>query len=199
MNSAFLALERYLLNLPLSKEAVESVLNCFSIKVLARNAYFARSGEIKDRLGFVVNGLFAMQVERPGLPAYIKDFLKEGDFLLATFDPQSENLVTIQALQESRILEARYSDIQMLNERFPEFHFLAERGMQHRYQAICDRLEEMSTLDARGRYSLFQSTFGDLEENIPQYLVASYIGVTPTQLSRIRNSPEKSVKISQQM
>jgi hypothetical protein len=41
-------------------------------------------------------------------------------------------------------------------------------------------------LDARQRYLLFQQRFPLLEQQIPQYHVASYLGITPTQLSRIR-------------
>jgi len=40
--------------------------------------------------------------------------------------------------------------------------------------------------DAEQRYSTFQNQYPDLEQLIPQYHIASYLGVTPTQLSRIR-------------
>jgi CRP-like cAMP-binding protein len=188
MNSAFLALQQYLSALPLSEPVIRDVLGCFTIKTLMRNDYFARAGEVHDRLGFVAEGLFVMSVEKPGQPEFVKNFLTNSEFLLATFDPQSENLVNIQALQDSRILEARYSDIQALNSRHPDFRMLSERGMQKRYQQICDRLEQMATLNASGRYEVFRNAFSSLEDRIPQYLVASYVGVTPTQLSRIRKN-----------
>ena len=41
-------------------------------------------------------------------------------------------------------------------------------------------------LDAQERYALFQEEFPGLEFDIPQYQVASYLGITPVQLSRIR-------------
>ncbi|GAB3642608.1 hypothetical protein [Spirosoma arcticum] len=43
-------------------------------------------------------------------------------------------------------------------------------------------------LDAGQRYEQFQRDYGHLEPLIPQYHIASYLGVTPTQLSRIRRS-----------
>ncbi|MOA17990.1 hypothetical protein D3C78_1382750 [compost metagenome] len=45
---------------------------------------------------------------------------------------------------------------------------------------------EIVLLDADKRYELFQQKFPDLEQLIPQYHIASYLGITPTQLSRIR-------------
>jgi CRP-like cAMP-binding protein len=190
MNSANLAFQRYLSALPLNAAAVTDVMGCFSLRVIARDDYFARAGDVQDRLGFVVDGLFVMTVEKPGQPEYVKNFLSKDEFLLAAFDPAAGNLVNIRALRDSRVLEAHYSDIQALYAKHEDFRVLSDRGMQRRYQEICDRLEQMATLDAGGRYALFRQSFGPLEEAIPQYLVASYVGVTPTQLSRIRHKAE---------
>jgi CRP-like cAMP-binding protein len=186
MNSTFMSLKRYLENLPLGEEAVNDILACFHVKMYVRGQYFAMAGDLHDRLGFVVHGLFGMLLEKPGESIFVKNFLKHDDFLLATFEPQKENVVHIQALRESLVLEARYSDVQAMFVRYPDFRSLSERGMQKRYLEICERLEQLATLDASGRYAVFKDAFGELEDEIPQYLVASYVGVTPTQLSRIR-------------
>lgn len=45
---------------------------------------------------------------------------------------------------------------------------------------------EIVLLDADERYHIFQKQFSGLENRIPQYHIASYLGITPTQLSRIR-------------
>jgi CRP-like cAMP-binding protein len=45
---------------------------------------------------------------------------------------------------------------------------------------------ELVTLDARERYAIFRKEHPTLEQFIPQYHIASYLGITPTQLSRIR-------------
>ena len=46
---------------------------------------------------------------------------------------------------------------------------------------------EMALLNATERYLLFKKSFPNLEQKIPQYHIASYLGVTATQLSRLRN------------
>lgn len=186
MNSAFRSLKNYLEAISLKEGAVQEILDCFSVKSYRQGDYFARAGERQDKLGFVVNGIFGMVIEKPGEAIFVKDFLQPGDFLLASFEPGTENLVHIKAIQESLVLQARHSDILSLYARYDDFRQLSERGTQRRYQAICDRLEQRVTMDAAGRYELFRQTFGHIEDDIPQYLVAAYIGVTPTQLSRIR-------------
>lgn len=51
----------------------------------------------------------------------------------------------------------------------------------------------MALMDATQRYLLFQKQFPTLEQLIPQYHIASYLGVSATQLSRLRN---KLVRVS---
>jgi CRP-like cAMP-binding protein len=45
---------------------------------------------------------------------------------------------------------------------------------------------EMALLDADKRYSIFRDEYPGIELEIPKYHVASYLGISPTQLSRIR-------------
>jgi CRP-like cAMP-binding protein len=186
MTSAEKILQNYLLTLQLEEPVVDEITGCFKSRYYPKNDYFSFVGQANDKLGFVIDGLFCMHTEKPGGVIFTKGFLRNQEFLLATFDPQEESLVHIQAVKDSLILEAKYSDIQRLFARHADFRQRSERGMQKRYQAICDRLELLATLDATGRYLAFQQEYGDLEEDIPQYLIASYVGVTPTQLSRIR-------------
>ena len=46
---------------------------------------------------------------------------------------------------------------------------------------------EMALLDADKRYLIMRQKFPTLEAIVPQYYIASYLGISPTQLSRIRN------------
>ena len=72
MNSAFLVFQRFLAGLPLSGEAIGDVVARFTLRVMERDEFFARAGDVNDRLGFVVDGLFVMTVDKPGQPEYVK-------------------------------------------------------------------------------------------------------------------------------
>ncbi|MGE4347904.1 MAG: Crp/Fnr family transcriptional regulator, partial [Flavobacteriaceae bacterium] len=65
---------------------------------------------------------------------------------------------------------------------------LAEQFFVHKEQ----REVNIVMLDADKRYLIFQQEFPFLEQLIPQYHIASYLGITPTQLSRIRRKLTKS-------
>ena len=81
---------------------------------------------------------------------------------------------------------ARFSDLQALMLQGPELERLARRWTELLYVEKEQREVEIVLLDAEQRYLLFQQRHGALEQLVPQYHIASYLGVTPTQLSRIR-------------
>jgi len=181
-------LQKYLGNLPLDEVIIAEVLECFAEKYYRKNEYFSFVGQTDDKLGFVVNGLFYMFIESEEGTVFTKDFLRKEQFLLALFDPQQESLANIQAIKDSIVLEAKYSDIQTLFHKYHQFEALAKQGMERRLESIYARMESLALLEAKDRYRLFQQEYGDIEAEIPQYLIASYLGITPTQLSRIRKT-----------
>jgi CRP-like cAMP-binding protein len=192
MDAYYSVLQKYLENLQLQQNIIDEVLACFGVRHYAKKDYFSFTGETNDKLGFVVNGLFCMYIESDEGAIFTKDFIDNQRFLLATFDPITENLATIQALKDAVILEARYSDIQRLFDKYPDFELLARKRTETEVASIYERLETFALLEAKERYLLFKQKYGALESEIPQYMVASYLGVTPTQLSRITRKMESA-------
>lgn len=188
MNDDTLNLRHFLEKLPIKPETVEAALACFRPRLYRKNEFFALAGHVDNKLGFVNDGLFFMHIQTEDGVTFTKDFIRNGQFLLAAFVPAQGNLANIQALKKSIVLEAKYSDIQALFVRHPEFEAAAKTGMEKRIEAVYRRLESFALMEAGERYRLFKQTFGDIETEIPQYVIASYLGVTPTQLSRIRRN-----------
>ena len=189
-NLAFEQLREYLANLQFSEEIIVDTLQCFKGKHYAKDAFFSHAGYEDGKLGFAIDGLFHMFIENEDGKLFTKDFLYNGQFLLAMFDPQQESLANIRAIKDSFILEANYADIQRLSAKYPQFEHTARLGAEKRIQAIYARMESFPLMEARQRYEQFLAAYATVEQDIPQYLVASYLGITPTQLSRIRKSME---------
>lgn len=163
----------------------------FKCRHYKKGAFFARQGELSDKIGFNIGGILSMQVVRADGTEYIKSFIKPNDFILATFDENKPNPVSIQAINNSTVLEAKFSDVKVLFDRHPELALFYRKEVEKVTELIYLRLEQIATLDSKKRYKVFQDEFSDFEDTIPQYLIASYLGITPTQLSRIRKSINK--------
>ncbi len=89
-------------------------------------------------------------------------------------------------MQEGEILEADYQQILSLYEEFPKIERLNRVMAENFFVRNEDREIGLVMLDAKERYKQFQLDYVGIENEIPQYQVASYLGISPTQLSRIR-------------
>lgn len=163
----------------------------FQYKQYRKGSFFARQGEAADKVGFAVKGLFSMEILKENGAEYIKSFIKPKEFLLATFDESEPNPVSILTLMDSAVLEAKYSDVKILFAKCPQLEGLYKKEIERETELAYLRLEQSATLQAGERYELFKKQFSELEDAIPQYLIASYLGITPTQLSRIRRTVNK--------
>ena len=81
---------------------------------------------------------------------------------------------------EFRSLTDRY-------DQFPELERLSRKIAEYYFLEKEKKELEIVLLDASQRYRLFQKEFPTLEQLIPQYHIASYLGISATQLSRIRH------------
>lgn len=163
----------------------------FQYKAYKKGTYFAKQGEFDDKIGFIIDGIFAMKILKEDSTDYIKSFRKQNEFLLATFNENEANPVSIFTVADSVILEAKYSDVKILFGKYPELEHLYRKEIEKETEFAYLRLEQTATLQASERYELFKKQFLKLEDLIPQYLIASYLGITPTQLSRIKKNINK--------
>ena len=93
-----------------------------------------------------------------------------------------------QALTDCKIWKASFHEIEKLAEGNFEIERL-RRVIAENYFLQNEKKElEMAMLDADKRYLIMQEEFPGIELEIPQYHIASYLGISPTQLSRIRKN-----------
>ncbi|MEQ8625620.1 MAG: Crp/Fnr family transcriptional regulator [Fulvivirga sp.] len=97
----------------------------------------------------------------------------------------------IVALEDSTILQIDYHKEQELKKANPKFEtffrIIAEKGLAFEHRRILFNL----THDAEARYENFLLNFPDFIQRVPQYALASYLGMTPVFLSQIRNKKAK--------
>lgn len=188
MNPYIFKLANYLENLSIKKSEIDELCNLFRIHIYDKGEHFAYEGGISNKLGFLIDGVFHMYIIDDNGNKYSKNFITENQFLLATFNPQEKNEVSLEALSKAIVLEAIYTDVLALYKKYPYLSDIARKGMESRFISLHQRYDDFANKDAKERYLLFKSKFGKKEKLIPQYLIASYLGITPTQLSRIRKS-----------
>lgn len=173
---------------PLQDKTWERIEPLFSEKTLMKGEYFIREGETARQIGFLHSGIIrAFYRNKEGIE-YNKHFFIQNNIIggyssLVTTTP---TIINQQALTDCKISVAQYSEITKLYDTYPDFERVGRKLAEFYFVQKEKREIEIVLLDADKRYLIFREEYPQLEQLIPQYQIASYLGITPTQLSRIR-------------
>ncbi len=174
---------------PLSARTISELSNLFRPIEIKKNDYFIEEGEQARQIAFLKEGIFRGYYRKEEGTEYNKHFFIPPCFIggyssLITGKP---NKINQQAMIDSKLLVAEYADFIALYKVCPDLERAARRLAELFFVDKEEREIEIVLLDAEARYHIFQKQLGKLEQIIPQYHIASYLGITPTQLSRIRS------------
>ena len=174
---------------PLKEDTWEEVLPLFQEERLSPNQYFIRENEVARKMAFLESGIVrAFFINHEG-QEYNKQFFVGpssigGYSSLLTGKP---NLIAQQALTDCLIYTCDFKLLCSYYVRFPDLERLARCIAEYYFIEKEKKELEIVLLDASQRYKIFQKEFPTVEQSIQQYHIASYLGISATQLSRIRH------------
>lgn len=172
----------------LSKEAEEAWQQLLTEKLYQKGDNFVRVGQTPKRVAFVVKGLFAQYYINDNGETIIKHFFPEGRIAgsIPAMLTQSESMFDITALEETTVLEYDFSEFKKLVSTFGDVATFYIRYLEQHWVIDKEPYEVSLRSDsAKVRYADFLRKYPDLVKRLKKHHVASYIGITPTQLSRI--------------
>ena len=124
---------------------------------------------------------------------YNKTFFGTGTFIVALTSLVSgqTNRIDIQALTPADLLVFDFQRFTRLYDQHRDLERIARRMVEFEWVKKEQREIALVLDDATTRYTAFHREHPDLENQIPQYHIASYLGITPIHLSRIRGRGQK--------
>lgn len=173
--------------------SLDALLSLFTEIALKKGSVFAESGEYSKHIAFVQEGVLRAYYLKSNGEHYNKTFFTKGYFVGAysSLVTGTRNLINIDCLTDCELSVAPFESIRNLYNQYPLVERLARILAEQFFVAKEKREIELVTLEAKDRYAIFQQQHPGLEQLIPQYHIASYLGVSPTQLSRIRAQRNK--------
>ena len=187
-------LEKTILSLVrLDSDTLGQFVSLFTQVNLEKGTAFARSGEYSTHIAFINSGVMRAFFRKKNGETYNKTLFTDHSFVGAysSLVTGQENQIDIDCLTDCNLWIAPYKRITQLYDPYPRIERLARILAEQFFVTKEKREIELVTLDATERYAIFQREYPDLELKIPQYHIASYLGVSPTQLSRIRARKSK--------
>src|SRR5258706_11991336 len=142
---------------------------------VARHAYFLSNG-------------FAMAYTFVHGNKVTEAFWKPGQIVASSnsFLEQVPSLDYIQLLTKSELLCISYDGVQRLFAKYPEATHLYRIIINRHYEQGRMRFHQFRRLGAQGRLEKLLSTFPGIEQIVQQESIASYLGITPQSLSRLK-------------
>ena len=125
--------------------------------------------------------------------AQVIQFARENNWIsyLFSFFSFKKSLFTVQALEDCQLLSITKKQFDNICEAHPKMETFFRLLFQTAYVNTLQRLSDSYSEDAETKYNHFVSHHNQLVQRVPQYLIASYLGVLPSSLSRIRNKKLK--------
>jgi CRP-like cAMP-binding protein len=173
----------------MGSDELDELANAFTLKKVRKKQFIIQPDFVVKHRNFVAQGAFRSYViDRDGIDHTIQ-FAVEDWWIsdINSYQYQKPATMFVVALEDSTILQVSFETEQKLkqaNHKFETFFRIgAERTAAYHQRRIISAL----TQTAEERYNEFMETYPSVAQRLPQYALASYLGMTTEFLSRIRN------------
>lgn len=174
--------------LQIPTDAVNLCSTFYVPKMVKKNEYLLRAGEVCTGTYFVERGLLRMfSIDKNG-KEHIIQFAPEkwliSDRSSLHFNEKSDYY--IEAVEESQVLVLDTDFFTNINLQFPNTTENNDLLLQKHIRNLQNRVNSLLADTAEERYLDFIRMYPDILQRVPQWMVASYLGITPESLSRVR-------------
>jgi len=178
----------------LDKKEEELIKSSFKSFFLAKGTFFLRAGEVNKHVGFLQKGLVRYFVYKNDEESTF-EFTKEGEFIAdyQSFNNNTVSIQNIQAIEDCEMLIINYPSVQAIFNTTKNGNLIGRHIIEHRFDVMVNQLLAVYMQNHEERYNRFIEQYSDLTQRIPQSLIASYVGVQPQSLSRIRRRFAKNI------
>ncbi|WP_242673138.1 Crp/Fnr family transcriptional regulator [Niastella yeongjuensis] len=163
------------------------------IKKLRKHQFLLQEGDVWRYHAFICKGcLRRYSIDAKGIEHVIQFSIENwwaGDRdSLMNKTPSKYN---IDAIEDSVVLVIRNEDFETLCRQIPAFNNLVNQILFRSLNASQERINSTISLTAEEKYLHFINTFPALANRVPRHMIASYLGITPETLSRIKSNLSK--------
>lgn len=168
----------------------EMMKSIFVPMPLRSGEFLQRAGEPARHAAFVAEGCIRMYAIDSNGKEHIVQFAPENWWLSdsASLMTKAPSQYFIDAIEDSEVLLLDPPSHQKLLERIPAYAAAFQTGLQKHAAAKDRRIINSLSTSAEERYLDFMETYPSIALRVPQRMVASYLGITPETVSRIRKN-----------
>ncbi len=175
-------------NLDVKESDVITLLNQCERLSVKKNYILLNQGDYCKHSFFVENGLFRQYALTENGKEHILSFAPE-NWIVTDRDSvyfNQPSMYNIQALEDSVVVLMDENFMNKMAELVPGFTAFNNRLLHNHIRHLQDRIGMLLSATAEERYLNFIAMYPDVALRVPQTMIASYLGITPESLSRVR-------------
>ena len=178
------------INLKLTGTEFEKLSDWFVPIKLENKMQFVKEGQVSRNLYFVDSGAtHTFIIDKKG-ETHTVQFGFEGYWVgdMYSFFSGNAAVFNLETLEPTILFAMKHVDFEKACQQIPKFEMFFRILVQKGYLSSLQRIAKSFSEDAEQRYLMLIKNHPDLPQRVPQYLVASYLGIKPQSLSRIRQN-----------
>jgi CRP-like cAMP-binding protein len=173
--------------MPLTNEEAAAIAETMFIQEFKKGAILLREGQVSKEAYFVLKGCVRQYYIVNG-EERTNNFFTEEQWVVAikSFSQNTPSTHYLDCCEDSHLVVGNREKEEDLYRRFPKFETISRKVMEKVFEEQQEIMASYQTDTPEQRYLKLLDTRPDLFQRLPQYQLASYIGVKPESLSRIR-------------
>lgn len=177
----------------LSNAEAGIVITYFRYRRFRKRQYISQEGEVTRYETFIIKGLTrTYEIDAKG-QEHVVQFGMEGWWVgdLYSFLSETPGRYNIDCLEDTEVFQITKADLESLYDEVPKTERHFRILLQNAFIAATQRLSATLAQSATERYQAFIKNYPQIEQRVPNHQIASYLGITPQSLSRIRATRAK--------
>lgn len=176
----------------LSEGNIALIVPFLKEKSFKKGEIILKAGEICTEAYFITKGLMRSFHQMPN--GSQKTYVISSEHNIFTehcsFVSQKPSLDYLEAIEDTDVLYFSYSNLAELYQKSHEWESVGRKISDVNFIVAKNRMRSLMNDDAQTRYLKFLKSYQNTLSRIPQHIVASYLGITPQSLSRLKRELE---------
>jgi len=172
----------------ISDEELDSFTSQFSVRKFNRQEIVCHSNIISDEIFFINRGLIRVLIlDKEGFEQTIH-FALENQFIsdYSNFIQKQSSFYTLQAIEETEVVVLPRSSVDWGYQNLKEGDKMGRLIAEYYFIYQDNRIKNSFVRTPKQRYDCITEVFPNIHQRVPQHMIASYLGITPVHLSRLK-------------
>ncbi len=159
------------------------------LRTYLKDQYVVQQGDVCKHVNFIIKGCTkAYYLDNDG-QEHVVMFSVENWWAsdMGSFITQTPADYNVQCIENTNLIQLEHAVIEELYEEIPKLERFFRKITERALVASQKRIVRNFSKTAKERYLIFKESYPEIEQRIPQYMIASYLGITKEFLSKIKS------------